>query len=68
MFNYLNTNNIISNECEIFHNGVRDDNSINVLKCKKTGTLFLDKIIILENQILLTRETLHRITIVMQTT
>jgi 2-polyprenyl-3-methyl-5-hydroxy-6-metoxy-1,4-benzoquinol methylase len=45
MFNYLNTNNIIGNEFEIFHKGVRDDNSINVLKCKKTGTLILDKII-----------------------
>lgn len=44
MFNYLNANNIIDNECEIFHKGVRDDNSINVLKCKKTGTMFLDKI------------------------
>ena len=45
MFNYLNKNELIGNEYEIFHRGVRDDNSINVLKCKTSGTLFLDKII-----------------------
>jgi 2-polyprenyl-3-methyl-5-hydroxy-6-metoxy-1,4-benzoquinol methylase len=45
MFNYLNKNGIIGDDYEIFHKGVRDNNSINVLKCKQTGTLFLDKII-----------------------
>jgi len=45
MFNYLNKNSIIGDDYEIFHKGVRDNNSINVLKCKQTGTLFLDKIV-----------------------
>lgn len=41
---YYLKNNIISNDLKLFHEGVRDDKSINVYKCEKTGSIVLDKI------------------------
>ena len=45
MNDYLYKSGIISDDIILFHQGVRDDNSINVMKCQETGLLFLDKII-----------------------
>ncbi len=44
MLNYLKENKIIEGNYSIFHNGVRDDSSINILKCNDTNMLFLDKL------------------------
>jgi len=43
MESYLRYNKIIGDNIEIFHKGTRDIKDINVLKCKDTGILFLDK-------------------------
>lgn len=34
-----------------YHKGVRDRSDVNVLKCKKSGVLVLDKIIVLQSKI-----------------
>ena len=39
---YIN-NKIISNNLILFHNGVRDNSNINVMKCLETNALILDK-------------------------
>lgn len=45
MIPYLYTNGLVDPEdVKIFHKGTRDNSTINVMKCSKTGILFLDKI------------------------
>tara|TARA_B100000575_G_scaffold278860_1_gene266624 strand:+ start:18311 stop:19159 length:849 start_codon:yes stop_codon:yes gene_type:complete len=43
MENYLLKHDIISNDIQHFHKGTRDISNINVMKCNKTGLIFLDK-------------------------
>lgn len=43
---YLKKNKLISDNIECIQQGVKDNKNINVLKCKETDILFLDKIVI----------------------
>lgn len=45
MIPYLYENNLVDpKDVKVFHKGTRDNSTINVMKCSRTGMLFLDKI------------------------